>query len=94
MKQKSIAENISDSNHIKVELLITDAKTALTLLDLAETTRVAEDRSRRIRQALRAYQSILSFLTRLSPSVAQAETLHQNLETIKNRLRLASVPID
>lgn len=51
MTKRSLAENLSDSNLASVELLITDAKTGLTLLDLAETTKIPEVRSRRIAEA-------------------------------------------
>lgn len=79
---------------MSVELLITDAKTANTLLDLAETTRIAEFRSRRIKEAHDAYQSILYFLARLSPTPDKTESLSKEMEKLKARLTAADVPID
>ena len=86
MSTASLAENISGSNFNAVELLITDAKTALTFLDLAATFRVPEDRSRRIAEARRAYETILSFLPRLEPNEAQEEVLSRELQIVKSRL--------
>lgn len=82
-----------DSHQVSVELLITDARTANTLLDLAETTAIAEFRSRRIEEAHHAYQSILHFLARLNPTPEQMETLRQEIEKLKARLKAADVAI-
>ncbi|MGI4756778.1 MAG: hypothetical protein ACRYGF_08010 [Janthinobacterium lividum] len=42
MNAKSLAENMSESSSIGVDLQMTDARGALTFLDLTETTHVAE----------------------------------------------------
>ena len=94
MENKPLGENISDSNSIGVELLITDAGTANILLDLAQTTHVAEDRSRRIKEAHDAYKSIRHFLARLSPTPEQMEILRPELEKVKARLIAANVPVE
>ena len=86
MKPERLAANISDAKQICVDLLITDTKVGLTLLDLAETTGNTADRSRRIRSARKAYRSILSLLARLRPRAEEAKILSKNLQTIKARL--------
>jgi hypothetical protein len=94
MKNKSLAENISDSHRIIVESLITDANTALTLLDLAERTEIPGGRSRRIEHAHRTYRKILTSLQCVSPTAKQKKNLSTDLETLKERLRAAGAPID
>jgi hypothetical protein len=93
MRTNPFAKNISALNQIGVELLITDAKTALTFLDLAETSKIAESRSRWIREAHRAYQTILHLAARLSLSEEQREILNAQMKTLKHRLRAAEVQI-
>src|SRR5215469_6307641 len=94
MRPKSLEQNMADTNEATIELLMTDAKTALTLLDLADTTKIAEDRARRIVEARKAYDTIRTFLPRLSPTQEQREALVKDLESIKGRLRAAGVPLD
>lgn len=94
MNRKSLDEAITDSQQISIELLMTDAKTALTFLDLARTTDIAEIRSRRIAEAVRSYQSILYFLQRLNPTADQNQILSGDLETLKTRLNEAGATVD
>lgn len=79
---------------IRVELVMADAKTALTFLDLAETTRNSEDRARRIREARVAYETIAAQIGRLQPTAEQMEVLNRDMDTLKMRLRVAGAPID
>lgn len=72
MTDESIAQNISDSNLIGMEFLITDVRMALTLLDLAETTNQPADRVRRIREAKDADDTVLLLFGQLSPTAEQA----------------------
>jgi hypothetical protein len=94
MEPKSAAENISDSSHIGAEFLISDARTALTLLDLAATTDSPTDRSRRIAEAYKAYTSILSFMGRIDPGAEQMNILRSEMETLALRLREAGIQIN
>jgi hypothetical protein len=87
MANRTLARNISDSNGISIDFLISDARVALTFLDLAETTRIAEDRGRRIKEAKQAYDSILCFLPRATPTDEQGEALGAELAKLKERLR-------
>lgn len=86
MVRAPIAENISSLNSISFELLITDAKTALTLLDLRETTQLPDDKARRVKEARHAYDTICNFLARLTPTPEQMGLLSRELETLKTRL--------
>ena len=94
MEHKSPAANITEANSLTIELLITDAKLALTLMDLAATTNVAADRSRRLGEAQQAYRTILSFVPRVMPTQEQAETLQDLMKTLRTRLRAAGVAIE
>ncbi len=93
MEMKSPATNISESNRIGVDLQIADARVALTLLDLSETTKIVESKARRIDEAHTAYTSILHFLTRLTPTEEQGLLLDDLLGTLKTRLLAAGVQI-
>ena len=93
MEVKSPAENILDSNSIGVDLQITDARVALTFLDLAETTNIAEDKSRRIAEALKAHTSILHFLARLNPTAEQSLVLKDLMGALEARLTAAGAII-
>jgi hypothetical protein len=94
MERKPIAENIIDANRVGVDMLITDAEIGLTLLALAQTSEVAQDRSRRIDEAHKAYKSILSLLERLNPGAAQLETLQHKMKALAEGLRAADVHVD
>jgi hypothetical protein len=93
MDDKSITRTIADSHQAGVDLLITDCRMALTLLDMAETTTLPESRSRQIGEAHHAYDTILHFLHRLSPTAEQAQQLNTQLEKLRTRLRAAGVSI-
>lgn len=94
MNTDPIQSNISQANEIGVDLMITDAKTALTLLDLAETTRNPGDRARRVEEAHRAYRTIQRFLARLSPSPGQREVLAEKMKVLAARLRRSGVAVE
>ncbi len=79
MNAKSLVDNISDSNRACAELLITNANPAWALPDLAERTKDAQVRSRRIGDVNHAYRIILGFLTRLEPAMVQTEVLSKQI---------------
>lgn len=92
--KKSAGENLSDSTQLGVDLLISDAKTALTFLDLAETTSDSDNRSRRIAEAHHAYRTILAFLPRLQPSAEELQILTNDLQRLAERLNAAGVSVE
>lgn len=91
MEDNSFARTLSDANQISVDFLINDVRIALTFLDLAETTKIARDRLRRIGEAKQAYDSILSFLPCATPTDEQKEVLSRGLKVLKERLRVLGV---
>lgn len=72
---------------------ITDARVALTFLDLSECTNNAENKSGRIGEAYTAYKSILHFLTQLTPTEEQGLVLDGLLSTLKTCLLAAGVQL-
>jgi hypothetical protein len=88
-----IIENISESDRSGVDFLVRDVMTGLIFLDLAEITKSAEQRSRHITEAHRAYKIVLAVLPRLKPTGEQMEILRGELETLKDRLLEAGVSI-
>ena len=93
MNRNSVIRNISESNAIGVDLLISDCRMGLTLLDMAETTDLPENRSRRIEEAHHAYDTVVHFLQRLSPSGEQGRELKASLTKLADRLRAAGVTL-
>ena len=94
MEWQSAIDNVSESNRVGADFLINDAKTAITLLDLAETTNNDENCSRRVDEAHKAYRSILSFVGRLKPGPEQMKILRRDLAILARRLKVAGVEID
>jgi hypothetical protein len=87
-----IGENMNELNaqatQARFDFLITDAETALTMLDLADTTNSPENRRRRRKAAEQAYRAIVNFVPKSQLSFTQLEALNQKLSRI--RVRLAS----
>lgn len=86
MDMKSLSENAEDANRTGLDLLMTDACTALTLLDAAETTSLPENRSRRIEEARKAYKTISSLRGRLVLTASEESRLDDRLSLLRNRL--------
>jgi hypothetical protein len=93
MKVDSLGRNISESNRVGIELMITDCKTALTLLDLAGTTAIPEDRTRRIGEAHVAYRTIVSYRERLKATPEQDKHLGELLKVLEGRLEEVGVKV-
>ncbi|MBV8673351.1 MAG: hypothetical protein JOZ33_07955 [Acidobacteriaceae bacterium] len=83
---RSISELRERTNEVTAELLLADAEIAMTFLDLADTTRVPENRIRRRREAAKAYQTILKLLPRVDTTEEQKLTLKGRLDQIHRRL--------
>lgn len=94
MEPKPVAVNISESSLIGAEFLISDARIALTLLDLSETAQNAEIRARRVAEAYKAYKTILSLMGRIDPSVKQIGILKNEIKTLAERLKAAGMDVD
>lgn len=81
-------------NRVGVDFLISDAQVALTFLKMAESTKSAEDRSRRIAEAHHAYRTILSLLKRLHPDEQKRPILREELDRLAERLKAMGVSLD
>lgn len=75
------AFNNSAVSFLKIELGL-----AHTFLDLAESTRQQERRTRNVQNALEAYCTLLRFLPRLRISDVESLTLGRELCILKDRL--------
>ena len=73
-------------NKSGVEFLIADLDTALTLVDVADSSGIAEVRQRRYRSALRAYNSVVRLLRRVRPDAEQQGRIDLKLAAIRERL--------
>ncbi|MBV8632087.1 MAG: hypothetical protein JOZ83_14245 [Silvibacterium sp.] len=73
-------------NSVIAELLLTDTEMALTFLDLADTTRVPENRTRRHKEAKKAYETIMSLIPKVAMKQAERELLDQRLGRLRRRL--------
>ena len=78
------------TNAVTLEMLQIDADMALTLLDLADTTRSAESRMRRRKSARKAYLSILRLLPNLAINDQQRAAMEQRLGNLRRRLLRAA----
>ncbi|HEV2462811.1 MAG TPA: hypothetical protein VGT04_03330 [Acidobacteriaceae bacterium] len=94
MEPKPAAANISESSLIGGEFLISDARTALTLLDLSQSAASTGIHARRVGEAYKAYRSVLSFMQRLDPTAEQMNILNNEVETLAQRLKAAGMHVD
>lgn len=86
MDSKRVIDNLREANEAGVNLLLTDVETALTFLDAAEVGSNPEDRSRRIRSARKAYETILRLRPRFTLDAAQTAALDKGLKVLRERL--------
>ena len=84
--RKMLEGNLRVSNMIGMDFLVTDAELALTFLDMARASSNEENRSRRTREARRAYDTILKRLPKLKPEPEQLEKLNDLLTVLRKRL--------
>ena len=80
-----------ESNKVGAEFLIVELDTALTFLDVAETTTSEESRQRNLKNAEVAYQTALRLAPRLMLMRDQKEAVSQRLAELKNRLEQLGV---
>lgn len=82
-------QTVYDSKRTGAVLILTDLDVAMTFLAVANTTRSLENRQRNYENARKAYNAVLSFLPRVIFTTAEAETVHEKLEFLRNRLEAA-----
>ena len=69
-----------------VEFLLIDLDTALTFMDVAETTGNEETRQRNFQNARTAYDSILQLMQKVTLDDAQNEAIRKKLTLVRTRL--------
>ena len=94
MRHKPLTESIRHANEAGVQFCLTDTETGLILLSLADTTSNSDSRTRQIGEALKAYESVLHFLERLTPNREQQIRLLERLGLLRERLVSAGIPLE
>ena len=74
------------ANALSADLLLIDTEMALTLLNLADTTRSRESRMRRRKEARKAYETILRLLPKVEMTDKQRAAIEQGLGSLHRRL--------
>ena len=69
-----------------VEFLLVDLDTALTFIDIAETTADEETRRRNFHNARYAYDTVLRLMQKVTLDDAQNEALQKQLTLLRTRL--------
>ena len=76
----------SDLNKTSIEFLITDLETALTFLDVAQTSGDQKTKQRNHKNAHNAYDSVIRLLPKVKPTAAQQQAIDEKLTLLKARL--------
>jgi hypothetical protein len=82
----SLLENIDALNHTGAEFLIVDLDTAHTFMDLAETSEDEITVARNYRNARKAYNTVLDFLSKLALVSSDRRAVESKLAVVKARL--------
>ncbi len=88
------ARLLEESNRVGISFLLTDLKTVLTFLNLADVTVNEGTRLRNRTQARNGYRAILRHLPRIRPSPEQRLEIEEKLAAIKSRLEKAGISLD
>jgi hypothetical protein len=83
----SFAQLREASNKVGTEFVLTELDTALTFLDVAETTRSAETRERNRNHAYEAYEVVLRMQSRVIMDPDQKIEFQQKLATLRRRFK-------
>ena len=83
----TIEETNEQVNALRIDFLLADSQTAIAFLNLAEDELATEeDRERRFRAAINAYNTIVKLLPRTNFPPEQYEALMKNLTALRGRL--------
>ena len=86
------SDRTSDSNAIGIDLMRTEISTGLAFAKVASGAGdQIRKRDRNRANAQKAYDALLKFLPRLSPTAAEAKELYSGAERV--RLAIAAIPI-
>ena len=83
---ESIHQVLEKSHRIGVEFLLTDMRTGMTFLDIAEVTLSGETQDRNRRNALLVYDTVVRLMPRLSPTAEERCNLEDRLSELRQRL--------
>jgi len=78
--------NLSNSNRIGIEFILTDLDVAMTFLDVAAASSNSTVVRRNHNNARTAYTAVVNLLERLSLDKSQREQIQLKLDTLKARL--------
>jgi hypothetical protein len=81
----SLPENIDALKHTGAEFLIADLDTALAFMDVADTSGDKETVARNHRNAGKAYNTVLDFLSKLALMPSDREAVESKLAVLKAR---------
>ena len=76
----------SDLNTTSIGFLLTDLETALTFLDVAQTSHDQETKQRNHKNAHVAYDTVIRLLPNVKPTAAQQQAIDEKLSLLKARL--------
>ena len=76
----------SDLNTTSIEFLLTDLETALTFMDVAQTSGDQEIKQRNHKNAHLAYDTVIGLLSKVKPTAAQQQAIDEKLTLLKARL--------
>lgn len=88
---KSTRQIVAESNQIGVQFLLADLAVGITFLNVAEVTQIGATRSRNVRSAREAYETVLRLLPRVTPSEDEQALLNAKIAELKQRLMSAGV---
>lgn len=83
---ESIHQVMEKSHRIGVEFLLTDMRTGMTFLDIAEVTQSGEIRDRNRDNARLVYDTVVRLMPRLSPTEEERSNLEDRLSELRKRL--------
>ena len=83
---KTLEQLKEDNNKANTDLLFGNAEMALNFLDLARSTQQTEDRDHSLKQAAKAYNSIVRNLSRVRLNFQQKTLINQRLSLLRARL--------
>jgi hypothetical protein len=82
-----LPHSVAQANASGVAFLLVELDTALTFMDVAGASRIAETVRRNRENALEAYRTVQRFLPRVKPNAAQRKVLNEKLAVLKARLQ-------
>ena len=83
---KTYSQLRDETSALHYDFLVLDTKTANTFLDIAQTTRNAETRSRNLQNAATAYATVVRLTARVAMTEQQDTDLHSELELLRVRM--------